>query len=102
MICQSHVLAHLDCDELDILGTLSDNSDDEEELINKDSQSTHNSDDPLETSANKDANTSSTIEIPAHIPTPSPPSPLVVTRKRMRKNRVAKGPFFFRYSDHKH
>jgi hypothetical protein len=95
MIRQSRVLACLDCDELDILGTLSDNSDDEEELIDEDSQSTHNSDDPSETSADEDANTSSTIEIPAHIPTPSPPSPLVVTRKRKRKNRVAKGPFFF-------
>ena len=95
MIRQSHVLACLDHDELDILGTLSDNSDDEEELIDEDSQSTHDSDDPSETSADEDANTSSTIEIPAHIPTPSPPSPLVVTHKRKWKNRVAKGTFFF-------
>jgi len=74
MFCQSHVLACLDCDEPDILGTLSDSSNDGEELINEDSQSTHDLDDPSETSADEDANTSSTIQVSAHIPTPSPPS----------------------------
>ena len=86
MFHQSRVLARLDHDELDLLGTLSDNSTDEEELIDEDSQSTHDSDDPLEMSADEDANTSSTIQVPAHIRTPSPPSPLVLTRKRKRKN----------------
>lgn len=71
---QSCVLACLDCDELDLLCTPSDDSTDEEELINEDSQSTHNLDDPLEMSVDEDANTGSTIKVPAHIPTPSPPS----------------------------
>ena len=79
---QSCVLACLDCDELDLLCTPSDDSTDEEELINEDSQSTHNLDDPLEMSVDEDANTGSTIKVPAHIPTPSPPSPSIWLDRR--------------------
>lgn len=80
----------LDHDELDIISTLADSSNDKEELIDEDSRSTHNLNDPSETSANQDANISFTIQVPAHIPTPSPPFPLVVTCKRKQNGSINK------------
>ena len=56
MFCKSQVLACLDHNELDIISILSDSSNDEEESIDEDSQLSYDSDDPSETSADKDTN----------------------------------------------